>query len=166
MGGKVSDPIAVQVIAHVETLIGSIIRISNGYYFDIPADSVLDLKKDLETDGSGLLRVSVYSSSFENRQQGDEAAYSQVMTTMHCHIDGCIAVQADYEKEVGRAMADLEKAVMKDISQGGLCLNTWFLGGEKYGLQPNGFGNFTVNFDVVLRHAVNDPSSEYQTTYN
>lgn len=161
-----SNSLAVNVAHAIENSIGTIVRVANGYNYDIPAEAVLDLKKDLTTDGSGMVRVSVYSSSFDNNQQGDQAAYSQTLATHHFHVDGAVAVQSDFEGEVGNAMADIERVLMKDISQGGRCLNTFVTGGEKYGLHPNGFGLFTISFDILIRHAVNDPSQEYQTTYN
>ena len=157
---------AVAVIHSVENTLGTLIRKANGYYYDLLPESVLPIKKDLETDGSGLLRASVYSTGYENQQQGTDASYGQVLKTYHMHVDGCVAVQTDDEEEIGNALADIERALMKDISQGGTVINTWVTGGERYQTSPNGFGAFTVSFDVLIRHAVNDPSIENQVTYN
>lgn len=161
-----SDPREELALQAVETTIGTIIRTANGYYGDLLADDVLDLKKDLETDGSGLRRAQVYSAGFDNRQQGDEAAMSQTLKTLNCFIDACVAVQSDCRRETARFRADLERALMKDISQGGVCLNTFVTGAELFGVSPNNWGHFTLSFQLLIRHAVNDPSQEYQVEYN
>lgn len=161
-----SDSRPVLVAKNIIASMGSIVRVANGYSHDLLPEQILDLKKDLETDGTGAHRVTLYSSTFDNQQQGDEAAYSQTLKTVHFHVDGAVQVQEDYEFEVGNAMADIERIVMKDISQGGFCINTFLRSGEKYALKPNGFGLYTISFDCLIRHAVNDPSLEYQVTYN
>lgn len=161
MSDTISNLIAANLLASLRA-----ISVASGYYYDMGTDSVLDISKDLEQDGAGNLRVALYHSGFENRQQGDQAAYGQVQKTVRYHIDGAVAVQSSFHMETTRALADLERCVTKDISQGGLALNTFVSGGEVYGLSTSGFGHFTITFEVLLRHAANDPSLEYQTTYN
>lgn len=161
-----SDPIEELALQAIETTIGTVIRVSNGYFADLLAEDVLDLKKDIETDGSGLRRAQVYSSGFENKQQGDEAAMSQTHKTLNVFVDACVAIQADYRKETAYLMADIERALMWDISQGGVCLNTFVTGGERFGMSSNNWGHVTLSVQVLIRHAVNDPSQEYQVAYN
>ena len=75
-------------------------------------------------------------------------------------------IQTDWEAETWNLLSDLERAVTKDISQGVGAKNTYVTGGTKWGWSASGAAFVTLSFDVLLRHAVNDPSAEYQTTYN
>lgn len=160
-----SEPRLELVMQSIEATLGTIIRVASGYNYDLPAVDVLDLKKDLLADGSGPFRAQVYTTGFENRQQGDEVAHSQTQKTATIHVDGCVAIQDNPRTEVQRAMADIERALMKDISQGGLCINTFVLSGEPFAIYNN-FGQFTVSAQVIIRHAANDPAEEYQVDYN
>ena len=160
-----SEPIDELVAQSIEITLGTVIRVAGGYNYDLLAEDVMDLKHDLAADGSGPFRVQVYSSGFENRQQGDQVAHSQTLKTATIHVDGCIAIQDNPRTEIARAMADIERALMNDISQGGLCLNTFVTGGERFAIYNN-LGNFTISAQVLIRHAVNDPSQEYQVEYN
>lgn len=161
-----SDVFSNLVADHIEATLGTIVRKANGYYYDLPADQIFDIKVDLETEGHGDFRVSLYSSTWDNKQQGTDAAYNQTHKTVHFHLDGVLLVVDSWEKETSRALADLERAVMKDISQGGTCINTFVTAGQKFGMGPNNLASFTLSFDAEIRHAANDPSAEYQTTYN
>ncbi len=161
-----SEVFSNQVVANIEATLGTIIRKANGYYYDLPADQIFDIKVDLETEGHGDFRVSLYSSGWENQQQGTNAAYGQVHQTVHFHLDGCLVVVDSWEKETSRALADLERAVTKDISQGSTCIHTFVTSGQKFGMSPSNIASFTLSFDVEIRHAANNPSEEYQTTYN
>lgn len=154
------------VVDHLEVTLGSVVRVANGYYYDLLPENILDIRRNLETDGVGLLRASIYSSEWDCESPGTNAALSQVHKRAHFHIDLCLAIQDNAEREINRALADAEKAVTKDISQGGTCINTFVKSCTKWGLSPSGYFHATLNFDVELRHAANDPSAEYQTTYN
>jgi hypothetical protein len=164
-----SLPYIEQVAQNIETTITTVARVANGYNYDWFPEQVLQLKQDLDTNSLvGPLRptASVYWSEYDQRQQGDEANYSQVEVHVHFHIDVCVAIQSSFRTEITAALADMEKAIMKDISQGGACINTFTQGATAFSQTPNGPADASLHFDVVVRHAANDPSAEYQTTYN
>ena len=161
-----SQPLASLIAQAIATTLGTVVRVANGYNFDLLPAQVMDVKKDLETEAGVYPAVSIYSTGFENRQQGDEASFSQVLQTIHFHIDGAVMIQTDWEAETWNLLSDLERAVTKDISQGVGAKNTYVTGGTKWGWSASGAAFVTLSFDVLLRHAVNDPSAEYQTTYN
>lgn len=161
-----SDVFQNAVVDSIEATLGSVIRVASGYYYDLLPENILDINRNLETDGSGLFRAAVYSSEWQCESPGTNAALGQVHKRSTFHIDVCLAIQSKAEREINRALADVEKAVTKDISQGGTCINTFVRSCTKWGLSPSGYYHATLTFDIELRHAANDPSAEYQTTYN
>jgi hypothetical protein len=164
-----ATPYIERVAQNIEATIIAVANIANGYNYDWTASQVLELKQDLDTAsivGPNRPTASVYWSEFDQKQQGDEANYSQVEVHVHFHVDICVAIQAKFRTEITAALADIERAVMKDISQGGTCINTFTQGATTFALNSNGTADASLHFDVVVRHAANDPSAEYQTTYN
>ena len=154
------------VIDHLEAILGSVIRVANGYYYDVFPENIHDIKVDLATDGSGPLRLAVYSSGSDCDSPGVNAAYGQVHKKIGFHVDLCLAIDTSTEREINRALADVEKCITKDISQGGTCLKTFTRSCQKFGMDSANNFHATYSFDVLMRHAANDPSAEYQTTYN
>lgn len=171
-----SLPYIERAAANAEAAIVAYANIANGYNYDWTAAQVLELKQDLDTSSivsAGVPTASVYWSEFDQRQQGDEANYSQVEVTAHFHVDICVAIQTNFRKEITLALADIEKALTKDISlpipgvpNSSTAINLFVLGATAFALNSNGTADASLHFDVVIRHAANDPSTEYQTTYN
>lgn len=161
-----SDTFQNAVVANVEATLGSVIRKASGYYYDLHPENILDIRKDLATDGVGDFCVSVYSTDWDCDSPGTNAAIGQVHKRIPFHVDICLTIQESAEKEINRALADIEKAVTKDISQGGTCINTFTRSAQKFGMDNSNHYHATFSFDIELRHAANDPSAEYQTTYN
>ena len=164
-----STPYIELVAQNIETTITTVARIANGYNYDWTAAQVLELKQDLDTSsivGPNAPTASVYWSEFDQKQQGDEANFSQVEVHAHFHVDVCVAIQSKFRTEIAAALSDIERAVMKDISQGGKCINTFIQGATVFAMNSNSTADASLHFDVVVRHAANDPSTEYQTTYN
>lgn len=164
-----SLPYIERIAQNIETTISTVARIANGYNYDWTPNQILQLKQDLDTNsivGPNRPTAQIYWSEFDQKQQGDDANFSQVEVHVHFHVDISVAIQSNFRTEITAALSDIEKAVMKDISQGGTCINTFTLGATAFALASNSTGDATLHFDVVARHAANDPSAEYQITYN
>lgn len=146
------------------------ITTANGYYYNVTADNILDIKRDLLTEGSGdpthPLNLSLYIRSFDKKNPGDGANFGQVEADVHCCVDFTIAIQSDTNLELAQAVADLERAIKQDYSQGGTCRNTTTPTLEVGAFDPSGLVCGTLSFDVRVCWAENNPSAEFSTTYN
>ena len=161
-----SMPMIVPVLRHLKTQLSSI-RKADGYYYDVTADQVLDVKRDLTSDGSAIgPNCALYVTGWEKRQTGDEANYGQVLAVVGMALDFAVQVQTDSVEELMQAAADFERAVKKDYSQGGTCKNTTSPTLLIFELDPSGWFFASLKFDCLVPWGENDPSAEFSTTYN
>lgn len=145
------------------------ISVANGFYYDVTADQILTIKKDLITDGSAAgPNMALYVIGWDKGEPGDTANYAQVLATVHLGIDFAINVQ-DSDSPVTdllKAEADIETAVKADTSQGGTCKNTTSPNLTVWGLDASGWFSASLAFDVLVAWAETTPNQEFATTYN
>lgn len=161
-----STPMIAPVLQH---MIGQLLTITkaNGYYYDVTADQIVDVRKDLEVDGSSQgPNLSLYVTGWNKLQTGDQANFGQVLAQVHWAVDIAINVQADSTLEMMQAAADVERALKKDYSQGGTCKNTTSPDLSIFGFSLSGWYHASLTGDVLVPWGENDPSSEFSTTYN